>query len=90
MTQRIERPQHKAQWWTIAGIGTEGAEMLISSTDRRKIEARLFPMQMRARVNAHRDIKLYFWEARQQVTYDMLDDPDYAETIMEMAYEVTA
>ncbi len=77
-------------WYTIAGIGTEGVEMLTSSTEMDKIKTDYTGMKLSARINAHRHIKFYAWIEDYEVTFKRMDDTEYKEHVMKNAVMVVS
>lgn len=61
------------KWYTVAGIGINGCEMLLSKQEPITSEI-ISMMTMRARFNGHRNISLYSWLDDHKVTFEEMDD----------------
>ena len=65
------------KWYTIVGVGNEGVEMLHSSTDELEASSKSEMIELRARLNGHRHIKVYSWLNPYQVTFNNVSEIDY-------------
>lgn len=75
-------------WYNLAGIGDEGVEMLLSTTDSQEAAASVMAMELRARMNSHRRIRVYSWTSDNEVLYEDMDDNDYMDMIVDGAKRI--
>jgi hypothetical protein len=75
-------PTSEGDWLNIAGIGIEGCEMLVSTQNRAHAMERAGVMELRARMNGHRNISVYSWSSEDEVTLEDLATPKDRECVM--------
>jgi len=61
------------KWFNICAISDLGVETLVSTQDRQKAFERINPMEIRARMNNHRNMRVYVWEEAFEITYSFLE-----------------
>lgn len=72
----------RVPWYTIAGIGNEGCEILLSTQDKIEAEKQYPLIELRTRFNTHRNIRLYAYLSSEKVTWDHFDDPKYMSDVV--------
>ena len=70
------------KWYCVAGIGRDGIEMLTCTKDKIEASNKVFPMELRCRVNTHRYISLYSWEESFEVTWDKMEERQYKTRVL--------
>lgn len=48
-------------WYTVAGIGIDGVEMLISSPNKARVLKKIPGFVLRAGINRHDNVRVYAW-----------------------------
>jgi len=69
-------------WFSIIGIGSQGPEMLFSSQDKEAAEVRYPMLELRARFNSPRRIKLFCFVSRAEITWEDLENKKFCKQII--------
>ena len=75
----------KERWYTLAAIGRDGVETLLSSQDEDDVRSKILPMELRARMNSHRYLCLYAWEETFKVTMKQVEAAKYQANVIKNA-----
>jgi hypothetical protein len=75
----------KGPWYNIAGFGNEGCEILLSSKDDKYVSIRIRAIELRARINSHRNIRVYKWASDKEVTWGQLKTKKQIKSITDNA-----
>lgn len=78
----------KDNWYCLIGIGTDGVEALCSTTDIGKFREAVDRLQLRARINSQRNIRVLGWRQTQKSKMKDFENTEYLELIKKRAVEL--